>query len=87
MDLKYETQVITEHYNHINNGGVTLSIKFDQCNEEGGGNIYLELSNCFYGYVENSCKVNNVTPGMLRKFAEVLMVAANKIDKNDLGQV
>jgi hypothetical protein len=73
--------VVAEHYQHVDNGGLTMKVllRSDDGYEE--GYPILRIEDGYYGYSGHILEFCEVKPEELRKFAEMMIVAANKLEE------
>ena len=81
MKPDHKTQVIAEHHQHIDNGGVSITI-VDHGVEEG---ILLEIDAQYYGYpsIKSTMNIETLGPEWLEKIGTMFIGAAKDLSKID----
>jgi hypothetical protein len=72
--------VVGRHYQHVNNGGLTMSVIAEQ--HEGGeyaGSV-IEVSDGYFGYSTHTLTFHMADPETLRKIGQMFLIAASKIE-------
>ena len=80
---KIYDEVIATHYQHVDNGGLTMEVikrRYDSDDDDGVG-VFLRIEDGYYGYSGHILEFHEVVPDELRKFAEMFILAANKLDE------
>jgi hypothetical protein len=91
---KIYDEVIATHYQHVDNGGLTMEVikrRYDSDDDDGVGvflrikddgvGVFLRIEDGYYGYSGHILEFHEVVPDELRKFAEMFILAANKLDE------
>jgi hypothetical protein len=75
--------VIGHHHQHVDNGGLTMSVTVEQHEDGEYAGATIEISDGYHGYSTHSLTFNMADPKNLRKFGEMFLVAAVKAEELD----
>lgn len=81
MSERMVEEVIAKHCQHVDNGGLTMEV-VERVFSEGGSLPVLRIRDGYYGYSEHILEFREVVLAHLRKFAEMLILAAAKLEQS-----
>lgn len=78
--MEFNEEVLASHYQHVDNGGLTIQVVSRTYPNGEYGGIVLRVVDGYYDYSSHTLEFYHPDPKHLRKFSEVLLEAAQKLE-------
>jgi hypothetical protein len=81
MSERMIEEVIAKHHQHVDNGGLTMEVVQQMYENGEPGCVILRVKDGYFGYSEHILEHREVIPAHLRKFGEMMILAAAKLEQ------